>query len=322
MTNNEGTPAQPDLPQDSQAGFLRRLLAGFGSSPNQNTPAYIPPRPAAAVEIGEVAGASWREFPFEDLSDTAYDDMEWVGTLGQVLAAVEPQVANNTLVGGYWMSGRIVRGILDSRAQGPDKLRLATQATRLLLEQLAGIASPERFEELRRAIGEAGLRGHIVQQENDDYTWAASRARHALDAAARLEEHIEGQPALIIPLCHGGLLAGIQTALCYKRELTSSDTLLYPVRLSRRKQQDRTPHVTAAEMEWLRAEAKDRDVIIFDEDTATGESVARAVGTFAQRLPEAKRVIGIAGSDDRSEYTKRAQGEWWEKVVPSWFPPK
>lgn len=302
----------PSIPPDPQPGFLRRIAIAFGAQAPAPEAHPTPPALPEPLRVGDITSAqSTSSYAFEHLNPDTYTDMYWLGTLDQVVAAVQPHIENDSLDMCYWMSGRILRGILDTRIDEPRKVELVTLASRLLLEQFNGNPSVDIFHRLAAAIGKAGIGATSILQRYDRHTEYATYPGLSMRAAAALSEKIEGRPLLLMPLCHGGLIAGAQTALLYMREHPESDTAFYPVRFSRTKKADHWPRVGSHELEHIRTLAENREVIIFDEDTNTGKSVRGAVRYFRSAL-SARRVLGLANRDMRPDDVQHIQGTWWQ----------
>lgn len=328
MTNHEKLPNQGDASNDGPtagvssdltAHYLRRLTEGFGLQPPtpatdspDNTPEnnpHPPLQPLRVAEIGHPETVFWFE---SQPANGREQQMAWSGVLSEVIANLEEQIKNEGFPGGPWHAARLVRGILDSTVIGTGKVALVNETTRFAMELYAGTPNPERLDAIRDALGGRGMHSMIIVQEYDRHTDNATIPDHSRTTAERLAQKID-DPLLIIPLCHGGLVAGTQAALLLQRSKPKQDIVLYPVRYSRRKRHDSRPQLTDYEMLYLQDLSKDRTVIVLDEDTGTGASITQAVRYFSGVLG-ANQVLGIANNDYRDNIWVSLQGAWWEKA--------
>ncbi len=92
--------------------------------------------------------------------------------------------------------------------------------------------------------------------------------------AAIINKHIsKTDPKLVIALGHGGILSTLATF-----SALSGDNVFYPLRYSRNKAKDDMPVIADSERELLQKLAKDREVIVHDEDRGlTGDTIRTAV---------------------------------------------
>lgn len=87
----------------------------------------------------------------------------------------------------------------------------------------------------------------------------------------------------MIALAHGGIAAGMDVFLGYC-DLTASDSLLYAVRFSTQKLLDQEPQLSAREHSVLIRMREQRQIVIFDEDSASGTTLRKARAYFAGRV--------------------------------------
>jgi hypothetical protein len=270
-----------------------------------------------AVETTQVAGVVsglQGAFLFERLSLRHHDKIEWHGTAQDILRAVENAIVQNSLARSYWMSARLMRVIMHhSLNDPPAKAGLITQTTKFLLELYAGRSQAEDFSKIVQTIEAANLQHFVVEQEYDETTLEATVASRSRDAAHRLAQKTN-DPLLLLPLCNGGLVAGIQTALLHQRERPGHDVMLYPVLFSRWKSGHLQPQINSHEQAFLQEASDGRKVVVFDEDASTGASVTRAMRYFSNLLSGSLGTLGMVNQDSRSPLIIQTQGEWWEKV--------
>lgn len=314
---HEDMPYTGALPPDRQPDFIRRITAGFGGNtqPTSAPPGSTEIEPwltIPPVRPGGIVAQHKGPFLFEQTDPAQHDTIEWKGTLHEIVSSVEAAVADNSLVQNFWMPARLLRVILDHCPGEIGDIRAINQATTFLVELYAGKATPEQFTRLTESLGALGLRAANIRtyQEYDEPTIESTTPQLAQKAAERLCDKTD-EPLLIIPLCHGGLIAGIQTTLAHQRLRPQHDTVLYPVRYSRFKWSDKRPNLSPYETAYLRNLAIGRQVVVVDEDAHSGVSVTNAMRHFADTLKAL--TIGLVNNDVRPAHIRRQQGEWWER---------
>jgi hypothetical protein len=107
----------------------------------------------------------------------------------------------------------------------------------------------------------------------DGTTIHATAANDPKLSTAVIERHIpKDTPKLVVGLGHGGIVSSMVT---YGQ--LEGDNAFYPVRYSRRKRRDMYPALAEGEVAHLRDLAKDRVVIVHDEDWSSGTTVDMAM---------------------------------------------
>jgi hypothetical protein len=119
-----------------------------------------------------------------------------------------------------------------------------------------------------------------VVQKADAATWHGSDPSMSYLTARDLAYTLEGKDVLFIPLAHGGTAAGLDVFLRYVDITQSSDSKLYLARFSRIKKGDQSPCLSAEELVYLRDVAKGKQVVIFDEDSVTHQTLNTAHAYF------------------------------------------
>lgn len=299
------------IASDEQAALLRRVTAAFGPLPH-SIHSQAPSPYAQPIPRTEVSSHDDTEFSFERLSPTDYGPMEWIGTIQRAIEEVEAHIRDGSLNGGYWKPARILRGIVESNIDGPARIALVNQATEFIVGAYAGTAEVEDLQRLAQTVSQAGIDDLYLQQEKDTVTEESSTAELSWDAALRLCTGVHDS-LLVIPLCHGGLVASVQTVLFHQKVKPAADIALYPLYFSRRKRRQSGPAIDPYELDHLKTVSEGRTVIVFDEDASSGGSVEQVIRYLSPELP-ANRVLGLVNSDWRQPEEIEAQGYWWERI--------
>lgn len=251
-------------------------------------------------------------FAFEAVSSVVrYVDMSFVGSLQEVLDGMQ-HMNSPVDAGKFWAPARIVRAVIDSEiAQGQARIDLVNSATSLAIGMYKGSVPIEHTENLRGRLKEYGLLSDIVAQGEDIVTCGATAPDLSRSNAERLFKRKDHKSLLMIPLCHGGLVAGIETYLYLQQKQPEVDMPIYPVRFSRAKQRDPHPFMSAAEEEYIHELGRGRTIVLYDEDAFTGQSIAKAVTYLRAR--HGSKIIGMANADKRLPLAKYLQGRQWQR---------
>lgn len=176
------------------------------------------------------------------------------------------------------------------------KYSLVYEATRVLLGVCGGevgtvaedlLKGTYKGDDLRRKID-----GKLSNALLDSASVLATRKNKPTETAAVIEEQIDVDGNLfVIGLANGGIISAAHTFL----ELEEGDHALSFVRYSRRKSGDEVPDMypyPEERIEALKREALGRQVVVYDEDYCTEQTLRTAVGYFAELFE--KPVVGIA----------------------------
>jgi hypothetical protein len=269
------------------------------------------PAPVSVADLGSLPS----RFAFEEASSQARAEVHETASMRAMLAALCFDGTGNILEGSFYTPGGLVKGIVEHAPDdGPSIIYLKNEATRLALGSFAGIAQPEAHSKLERLLEQEGLLDVEVTRGIDDTSVRATAAQKSRASAERLRAKTD-QPLLLIPLCNGGFAAAIQTALYHRRSSPNADTLVYPIRFSREKSQEKTPRMTVDEIAYLGALAEGRTIVLHDDDAVSGQTLADAALAFALHFPN-NEILGIVNADGRGPITMGYDGEWWEHPTP------
>ena len=134
----------------------------------------------------------------------------------------------------------------------------------------------------------SGLTNHLM----DSASVLATRKNTASETAGIItKEAPTDEGYFVIALANGGLISAARTYL----QLTDGDHSFGMIRYSRRKSGDKTPNMypyPELRKDWLKQSAEGRQIVVLDEDYATGETLKTATTYFATLLETS--VVGIA----------------------------
>ncbi len=238
--------------------------------------------------------------------------MEWAGPVSAALKQTRAiNEGQEVLADEFWSPARIVRAAVDSKVRGPERAELISHAADVALRIYAGVPAHEQLEELEHKLKTTNLLGVTTEQTVDYSSMGAYAADKSEATSAKIAEKLPEEPLFIVALCHGGLVAALQTALYSARR---QDVTVYPIRSSIRKHGDRGLYLPDDD-EYRRVTAltKNRHAIIHDEDASSGTTIEQAVVSL-RRITSRTNILGVANADHRSDKERARQGEWWERV--------
>lgn len=181
---------------------------------------------------------------------------------------------------------RIIRAAIDYKMEAPESEHLVKDATELGLAVYAG--TPDARQRLANYKTLAGdfpeIMNKTIIQEKDRTTWGASDPGRSKETARLLADLNQGDKVLFIALAHGGVSPGMDVYLRYCDLTKQSNSVFYPVRFSRRKTHDSCPVVSHSEKRYLQEQASGRKVVLFDEDSATGQTLSAARNHFFNHI--------------------------------------
>lgn len=239
--------------------------------------------------------------------------MDCNGPLSAVVDALKQHDSPCDLKSVFWHPSQILRAIIDSDVEGANRIKLTSLATEVAISTYAGTMDTEKLDELTFGLRFTGLIDKYVRLKYDTGTCASSAPALSKASSERLANKV-AQPMLIIAIGHGGLVASMQTALYSTRD-PNADIWLYPIRHSRAKRRDSGLHLPDdEETRHILEMAKGRTVVIHDEDSSSGTTLAVSTRQMRELLPGAT-VLGIVNEDSRSSDQKAQQGLWWENNV-------
>jgi hypothetical protein len=154
----------------------------------------------------------------------------------------------------------------------------------------------KQFQQLQKRMGEKylGLLEKYVQQQFDIVTWNKSKPILSEKTASLISSLYVGKDILFIALANGGVSPGLDIYLRFTKGEVS-DSVFYPMRFSRRKSGDISPHLSNTEKEYLHQQSASREVVLFDEDFSTGETIVIARDFIKKALKKDVKAYSNSG---------------------------
>jgi len=248
-------------------------------------------------------------------------NLKYSGTLDDVLLDIATLSSRQTIPSisaSAWAlhPPRIIRAVVDYKIQHPNSAEIE-----ILLREAIGVAlgvysdptnSAKSVGELRDKIKTMGLEALLtspLNQPSDSVTWNATHPARSQGTAQQLASQTQSNDILFIALAHGGIAAGMDVYLRYCDASGSKDSAFYVARLSTQKLKDTQPRLSRREINYLRELAKGRQVVVFDEDRASGTTINIAHAYFSAQVFPNQDVMTLSNLDMRGELVKLGFGK-------------
>ena len=271
-------------------------------------------------------------------------NLSYRGTLNSVLTDIEIN-KRSSHVGSMQRAiqpARIIRAALDYKIAHPE---LAETAEPLLGEAIhtaleiynseSNVGTSLEAAKFRAKVVESGLEELLtlpLAQPSDSVTSKASSSERSQKTASKLDADFNtnlptdksiihndktySKDVLFIALGHGGVAAGLDVFSRYCKISGSDDSEFYVARLSMAKKRDKAPRLSETEIARLKELSKDRRIVIFDEDIASGRTV-KAARSYFERVFSDQEVKIVANYDARLEFGKLGLGGLYDKINDS-----
>jgi len=220
--------------------------------------------------------------PLADLYQRKFT-LDYSGTLDDILTELEhPDVETRAL-----HPPRIIRAAIDHKIRSPS--HEAEQLVRHAIDAALNVYRHEyssagaRFRTHIQIDGLDDLLAQPIRQPDDSVTRDATHPQRSQKTAERIAQQAPGD-ILFIALAHGGVAAGMDVYLRHC-EAFGENSIFYAVRLSTQKICDAQPQLSFTELNYLRSQAVGRQVVIFDEDKASGTTLSIANRYFQRIFP-------------------------------------
>ncbi len=234
-------------------------------------------------------------------------NMEYGGTLDEVLKETEKIIASRGSLDNSII--RSVPGVFQylNNRQNKNNLSLAMYASRILRSsmehKIANRGYGDSEEILKRSIG-LGLhiyrdskssleeldnfRSYINQSSNSEIlqerlsqgidwkSWRSYSPKLSSRSVENLCDIAGGNNILLLALGNGGIAAGMDVYLRYCDHLDNPNSAFYVARFSRTKKKDIIPQLTDSEKEYIKILGEGRQMVLFDEDVHSGETLTQA----------------------------------------------
>ncbi|MBU0928966.1 MAG: phosphoribosyltransferase domain-containing protein [Spirochaetes bacterium] len=147
-----------------------------------------------------------------------------------------------------------------------------------------------------------GLAAFVYTSRKDKYTWRAAEPAKVRALSASVLRG--GRPSLAVGAAHGSIMAGLFLAELLECEL-------WFLRFSMFKRNDKEPVVSALDEEKIRSYGDGSGVLVFDEDSASGTTLALLSERVKAMAPLARTgaVIRHQGSAFKPDHVGKT---WWD----------
>jgi hypothetical protein len=219
---------------------------------------------------------------------------EYTGTLDRILketdqillSEVDSAQCPDTLA---LHASRIVSAVLDYKAAHPGMFSINTAlhdsidlAQSICLGSAIGGKDVREFREKLKEYKMDSLLSSVWSQSEDKISWLSCNPAHSAKSAEKIYYNTSTDDIFFMALAHGGVPPGLDVFLRYCTMSGSSGSQFYAVRYSIHNMSGNSPgFVPKSEANYLAALAGDRQVVLFDEDASTGQSIDRAEKLFS-----------------------------------------
>lgn len=245
-------------------------------------------------------------FNLESDSEFLESWQKYEGTLGEVLELLvssSDELEENII----FNAPRIIRAVINYKINS-DLLNvsgnyedLLSEATKLAINLYKeGDVDGERICDFQRLVYRSGADSIFnmkLEQDLDEISWNACSPEFSEVSVRKIMRNSRDGGVLFLALAHGGIPSGIDVYLRYCDEAGNNGSTFYPVRFSRESTLDNFPNLSMNEKKNLSYLSNGKKVIIFDEDSITGETIRFAHKYFDEKFSEKKGIMQIVNSD-------------------------
>lgn len=173
--------------------------------------------------------------------------------------------------------------------------RFMLEAINLALTFYEGSATASSVDAFTDSIGKTipDFQDQEVSQVEDVVTWWGSNPDYSDRTARKMLHRCGYQDVLLIALGQGGVASGMDVFLRYKALAYAKDSIFYTARLSMHKVHDEIPQLEDSELDFLKAAARGRSIVLFDEDSSSGETMRKAVEFFDTKFDGRKAITMV-----------------------------
>ena len=160
---------------------------------------------------------------------------------------------------------------------------------------------PQKARKFTAALP-SSLGAFIYTSRADKYTWRGSEPAKVKSLADSILRR--GRPEIVVGLAHGSIMAGLLLACML-------DCRLWFLRFSMFKRKDVRPVITPLDENLLQSFGQGEEMLVFDEDSASGTTLSLMAKTIAGLAPKARTgsVIRHASSSFKPDHVGRI---WWD----------
>ena len=200
-------------------------------------------------------------------------------------------------------SSYLIRGLLDYNYRKENNLThyLIDKAVDINLDIYSSNFSKIDFklDELKNSLKLEKILNYEIKNSFDSITWLSYHPRYTQNTLNNILEYKEREgitDILFISLANGSISVGIDLYLKYINETKTQESIFYPVLFSNNKLSMKKPNLNNKEKEKLINYSKNKQIIIFDEDISSGNTMSIAKDYFKSILKNEK-IITFANLD-------------------------
>jgi hypoxanthine-guanine phosphoribosyltransferase len=116
---------------------------------------------------------------------------------------------------------------------------------------------------------------------------------HSRETAKILSNVYRGSEILMIAMANGAVGPGMDVLFRYQSLTGSTESVFYPVRFSVYKSGDEFPYITSEEQAMLEELGDRREILIFDEDINSGQTIVTARDFFKENIFPNNAVMAV-----------------------------
>lgn len=225
--------------------------------------------------------------------DTKIDLMYFNDNFNQVFENLESLITsfnssnNKETVKLLLNSSYLIRGLLDYKYKNPENLdlNLLNDSIEINLDIYSSNFDliKSKLYNLKRKLDDDELLEYNITNSYDSITWISYHPRYTQKTLNNIlisNSNNKNKDILFISLANGGIPVGLDLYLKYVDSTKSKNSYFYPVLFSHNKRNMQEPFLTKYEEENLIKIAKNKQIIIFDEDITTGFTMDLATDYF------------------------------------------
>jgi len=194
------------------------------------------------------------------------------------------------------MNGRLLRAILDYKdiTEDMDYVELVEWFLDVSIHLYNIDANTlENLSSFVEKIDDILLKQDVFQKD-DSESWISMDPYFSNKTAHKLTQELWHDDYIFITLWHGWIVLGIDVYLRLQ-ESTPKSWYIYPIRFSRIKHKDKTPKIgNIAELEYISKIIDGKTIIIFDEDSSSGNTLKQAREFFEWNFSIHHRILQVS----------------------------
>lgn len=245
--------------------------------------------------------------PFEALRFNSVTEarqaLQYEGTVQDILDKLKNAVVSKDRAGVSLYAPRLIRGVIDYKIANPELVKPEALVGRAINIALGTFQQrPDAQEEVASFLDslqsqDNQLLGLRVIQPADLITFFVTSIEKLTDAADRLIEQVGDRSILFVALAHGGVAGGLDIFSRFRDNRIIDNSVMYAVRYSAHKLSDDKPLIASSEIEYLRTQARGREIYIFDEDVDKGTTLVGARTYLSANVFQGQKVSLLTTHD-------------------------